>query len=252
MLSSKGIKTVQLHASTAFALALIACKTASIATQLFLIFPFISPGHKDRLTRFWYSDYLSLLGVQAQIMNADTLPKTPFLLAANHISWLDFFALNLLRPMRVVAKEEIASWPLIGMMARRVGIIFANRSNIFKVKNTIGAMVEALKQDSICIFPEGTTHLGNELMPFKSALFASAVLANIPVYPLAIRYIQLKTGERTDAPAYMTGLSFFTSVLHILRNRPLKVILEVIEPAPLGLDRRGLANFCHLKIATRI
>ena len=43
---------------------------------------------------------------------------TGTLIVCNHISWLDIFVILALKPARFVAKIEIASWPLVGLLVR--------------------------------------------------------------------------------------------------------------------------------------
>ena len=46
---------------------------------------------------------------------------------ANHTSWLDIFALNAFDDIYFVAKSEVASWPMIGWLARATGTQFIER-----------------------------------------------------------------------------------------------------------------------------
>ena len=46
---------------------------------------------------------------------------------ANHVSWLDIFALNARKRIYFVSKSEVAGWPGIGWLARATGTVFINR-----------------------------------------------------------------------------------------------------------------------------
>ena len=231
---------------------LILVKTLSIAFITSLYFPFANSHRKESYIQSWVNDYLSLLGVQTELVNEELIPAQSFLFVANHVSWLDFFVLQSLKPSRVVAKTEIANLPFVGKLAKLAGIIFTDRHKAIAVKGTIKTIASALARSPVCIFPEGTTHLSGEILPFKSCLFESAVIAQVPVIPLVIKYVELKSGERSEAPSYFHA-SFGTTLVRILMNRPIKAILEVCPPAT-GKDRRELANNCqriiynHLKI----
>ena len=38
------------------------------------------------------------------------------LVVANHVSWLDIFAMSAVYPSSFIAKQEISSWPVLGKM----------------------------------------------------------------------------------------------------------------------------------------
>ena len=230
-----------------YRLVLILVKTVLIAGATLFYLPLLNSNHKQKLIHSWIDRYLCLLGVSGQLVNSDVLPSQPFMLVANHISWLDFFVLQSLHPLRVVAKAEVSRIPFVGSLAKSTGIIFTDRHRTFSVKKTISDITKALQHESVCIFPEGTTHLNNQIMPFKSALLQSAIDAGVTVIPLVIKYVDMTTGERTDAPAYF-HVSFGTTLMQILRNQPIKAIFEICPPAVNGLNRRELANYCHSKI----
>ncbi len=148
----------------------IFAKTGYIAFVTCVYFLFASFKHKRKLIQNWIVDYLQLLSVEVEMENAEILPDQPFLFLANHVSWLDYFALQALKPSRVVAKIEVKHLPLVGSLATIAGIVFTNRNNKLSVKKTIQELAIILKSDCVCMFPEGTTHLSSEVLPFKSSL----------------------------------------------------------------------------------
>lgn len=228
-------------------LTLILTKTLLIAGATIFYLPLLNNNHKQKLIHSWIDDYLGLLGVNAELINSNVLPSKPFMFVANHISWLDFFVLQSLYPARVVAKAEVSRIPFVGALAKSIGTIFTDRHRTFSVKQTISDITKALQSQPVCIFPEGTTHLNSQIMPFKSSLLQSAVDAGVPVIPLVIKYVNMTTGERTDAPAYF-HVSFTTTLVRILRNRPIKAILVVCPPAIDRASRWDLADYCQNSI----
>lgn len=90
---------------------------------------------------------------------------------ANHVSWLDIFALNARKRIYFVAKSEVAGWPGIGWLARATGTVFINRDrkeaklqqNVFEDRLLAG--------HKLLFFPEGTSTDGIVILPFKSTLF---------------------------------------------------------------------------------
>lgn len=92
---------------------------------------------------------------------------------ANHVSWLDIFALNARKRIYFVAKSEVAGWPGIGWLARATGTVFIRRDradvaaqiDVFKARLTAG--------HRLLFFPEGTSTDGLQVLPFKPALFGA-------------------------------------------------------------------------------
>lgn len=54
--------------------------------------------------------------------------KTGYMICSNHISFLDIFLLDSILPVRFVAKKEIESWPVFGLISRAAGTLFIDRS----------------------------------------------------------------------------------------------------------------------------
>ena len=51
------------------------------------------------------------------------------LVVANHVSWLDIFAISSVYPCSFIAKQEIGSWPVLGRMGKNAGTVFINRNS---------------------------------------------------------------------------------------------------------------------------
>lgn len=98
---------------------------------------------------------LRCLGIDWQVAGRP-LPEAG-LLVANHVSWLDIFALNAVRPMYFVAKNEVAGWPGIGWLARATGTVFISRDRAVASAQAarLGARLRA--GDRLMLFPEGTS-----------------------------------------------------------------------------------------------
>src|SRR5690349_85129 len=60
---------------------------------------------------------------------AGAAPPPPFVLVANHLSYLDVVVLAAQTDCRFIAKLDVSSWPLVGLLCRTVGTIFVDREN---------------------------------------------------------------------------------------------------------------------------
>lgn len=221
---------------------------------LSLWFPFVNPEQKSKLIREWSLRLLVIFGLQIQINNLKILPSTPYLLASNHISWLDIHAINAMIPVRFVAKSEVANWPIFGWMARQLGTIFIQRNNARHAKHVAGKLAKVLQSEPICIFPEGTSTDGDSVMPFRPNLFEAAILADVPVYPMAINYRSTITGLRSKTAAFIGDMGLLESMSNIIRDRHLIVELSILSPVSSSIDstrdRKWLALSCHEAIIT--
>ncbi len=158
---------------------------------------------------------------------------TPFtgtcLYVGNHISYIDPVLVLKYVEANVVAKAEVAKWPLVGFGASIVGTIFVQRDQKSSRDETAKAIREALESGkSILVFPEGTTSGGPGTLPFRPRSFDAAHLAGVAVQPIAIAYESSKA-------AYIGTDTF---IPHFFRFFQLKEIKAHIHfgPALYGPD----------------
>ena len=208
-------------------------------------FPFSSDETKNALIQSWSKKLLNLFGIQLKLNNPEILPEQTFLLTANHISWMDIHAINAFQPIRFVAKSDVESWPIFGWMAKQLGTVFIRRNNSRHGRHIANEVGRALRSQSVCIFPEGTTTVGDGVLPFKSNLFEAAVIAQVPVYSLAITYRSAITGVKSDVAAFIGDMGLLESMSNILTNHQLIVELTFIAPSGASPaapnDRKWLA-----------
>jgi 1-acyl-sn-glycerol-3-phosphate acyltransferase len=217
---------------------------AGLATLSFR-FPFVDQKRKNKLIQAWSKRLLSIFGIELKLKNQVILPNAPFLLASNHISWMDIHAINAFKPIRFVAKSDVEGWPIFGWMAKQLGTVFIKRDNSRHGKHVANEVAKVLETQSVCIFPEGTSTVGEGVLPFKPNLFESAVIAQAPVYSLAITYRSTASGERSEVAAFIGDMGLLESMAKILNNRQLFVELTFLPPsgtAPeASRDRKWLA-----------
>lgn len=225
---------------------------SGVCTLLF-IFPFVSQTQKDRHIQQWSKQLLKIFHIQLRVVGANKLVSTPYLLASNHISWLDIHVINAFKPVRFVAKSEVRAWPVFGWMAVQLGTVFIRRDSARHARQVVDQMAVVLKAESVCIFPEGTSTAGESVLPFKPNLFESAILAKVPVTPVAIAYRSRSTGLRSDAPAFIGKMGLLESMSNVISNRDIEAHLSLLEPYLISNaanpDRKELAVYCQESIA---
>jgi 1-acyl-sn-glycerol-3-phosphate acyltransferase len=189
----------------------------------------------------WVARFLraigSLLGLRVTIEGKPA--KRDVLYVSNHISWLDILAVGGTAPVRFIAKDQIAGWPLVGKLAKLGGTVFVARERRGATREQADTIVTALGEGRpVMLFAEGGTGDGSVVRPFRPSLFASAVEAGIPVQPVAIDY-----GPDRMRFAWPPGMSFADEAKRMLnRAEPVPVTLRFLAPLdPHQLDRKALA-----------
>ena len=222
------------------------------ALTLILVFPLASEGSKKRHIQGWSRQLLNIFGLKFKVINGDYLPKSGgYLIAANHISWIDIASIHSFLPCRFVAKSEVAGWPVFGWMAKQTGTLFIRRDNKRHGKEIAKQLEDLLPKEPICIFPEGTSTAGDQVLPFKTNLFESAAQTQVQTFPMAIRYRNANQ-EYSDATAFIGDMTLIDSITKMLRAKAITVEL-IFAPSPAtDLDRKDLALYCETQVRSMI
>jgi 1-acyl-sn-glycerol-3-phosphate acyltransferase len=223
---------------------------------LSIIFPFLDRRRKDQKILEWSKRLLTIFNIELMVHGAHFLENTPHLMASNHISWLDIHVINAFKPIRFVAKSEVEGWPIFGWMAKQLGTVFIRRDSARHARKVIEQMAEVFKKESICIFPEGTSTIGESVLPFKPNLFESAIVAQVPIFPLAIQYFFRDSKERSQSPAFIGDMGLLESMSNMIKSRPLLAQITIFPSYPVGsqphIDRKLVAIYCQESIANSL
>lgn len=180
----------------------------------------------------------------------------PTLFLSNHISYLDIFVLGSRLPAFFIAKSEVASWPILGWLARVQNTLFFER-NSKKVRGQLGVMSEHFnKKGNLILFPEGTSTEGEHVEPFKSSLMQAVEIAHTKtlIQPVTIAYTHYcnKPMDKTlrDQYAWYASMPFASHFFNVLGMGKAKV--EVIYHEPVSLEdfpsRKECALYCQQKV----
>ncbi len=215
------------------------------------IYPLVGETGRARLKQRWSHQILKILSVQLDAHPADAPPGC--LIVANHISWLDIFAIHSLRPSSFISKAEIRQWPFFGWLAEKNDTVFLRRGSRGHAR-IVNAEIDALLNAGrdVSIFPEGTTTDGTRLLGFHAALLQPAVETGHPILPLAISYLN-PDGTLCLAPSFEGAITLMQCFSAILACRSLTVSLRPAPPiATTDKSRRDLAHEAHAAIEARL
>lgn len=146
----------------------------------------------DDLLILWFFKVFFKLWFRFKGEGQQNIPANgPYILAANHQSYLDgmfVMAYNHRRNVRrtfFFAKQAHVRHPYAQWMAKRHNVIVMEPTNM---KTSIQRMGEAIKQGkSIIIFPEGTRTETGEVAEFKKMFAILSKELNVPIIPCSIR-----------------------------------------------------------------
>ncbi len=183
---------------------------------------------------------LRLHGVEVELTGP--LPLGPVVLVANHLSWLDPIVIAGIVPCAPVSKLDVARWPVIGAIARDLGVVFVSRGDPASGARALNAAARALAHGvNVVNFPEGTTTAGGAVLPFRSGIFGLALRAGVSVVPAALAYdppTLAWVGDATFLPHYLT-LAARRRARAIIRLGPAIRAAAGTRPAELAAAARA-------------
>jgi 1-acyl-sn-glycerol-3-phosphate acyltransferase len=208
-----------------------------------LLFPLQSDARRKREIEIWSGRLCAILGVRIFLHGSPpTYDLRPLMIVANHVSWVDIFAIDAVVPVRFVAKSQVRRWPLVGWLSARAGTIFIDRARRQDTLRVNGLIAQALRAgDLFAVFPEGTTSDGSTLLKFHSSLLEPALEAGAAVQPVALRY-EREDGSLCTAAAYDGTKSAWDALIGIASEPSVVVHVWMLPPIVPGVrNRRALA-----------
>lgn len=111
----------------------------------------------------------------------------PFVVAANHVSYLDPVVLGVAcpRPIHFMAKAELFHIPVLGFLIRELGAFPVQRG--VADRQAIRRALHILKDGGVVgVFPEGTRNRQGEMLDPQGGAALIALKAGVPVLPVGI------------------------------------------------------------------
>ena len=238
-------------------LAAIAAITAALWT-VWLVGTIALAASRDRRRRWryacmraWARGTARAAGVEVAVEGP--APRPPFLLVANHLSYVDIIVLSSIVDGCYVSRGDVEHWPVVGLLCRSMRVIFVDRSRRADVQRVNRLMEERLGEgEGVIFFPEGTSTAGDRIGPFKPSLFDCAVRSHVAVHYAALGYA---TGP-ADPPAYLSvcwwgDMPFAGHFLALLRLPRVRATVRFGAEPIAGDDRKQLAETLRTAIDAR-
>jgi lyso-ornithine lipid O-acyltransferase len=222
---------------------------------------FVASGTSLRkyLPSWYHRQVCRLLGVRI-ILSGEPPASQAVLFVANHISWLDIPVLSSITPLSFIAKQEVAGWPFISALAKLQRSVFVDRTRRSSVKETANAVIQRLDAgERVVLFAEGTSSDGNQVLPFKSSLFAvvepnEANGDGHMLQPVAIVYTRLHglplSRQQRPGIAWYGDMDMVSHAWGVLKGGPLDVHVRFGAPVSMAIvgDRKKLAEHAHSRV----
>lgn len=174
----------------------------------------------------------------------------------NHISYLDIEVIGSILKGSFVAKKEVESWPLLGIMGKMQRTLYVSRSPKDAPRET-KVMLDQLEEGlPLIIFPEGTSTNGTNVLPFKSSFFEIFLNRDIKIQPFTISLLEVdgKTASNTSLRDQYTWYGDMTLEPHLWsfakgKGAVLKITFQEPVLSTSYNDRKTLATACHDGVA---
>lgn len=225
---------------------------ALLPVQMFLIR--FNMSFAKRLPMIYHRGVCRLLAFRVE-QHGEISRTRPTLFVCNHTSYLDISVLGAVLPASFVAKAEVRSWPLFGLLARLQRTVFVERKASRTAQHR-DEMVRRLEMgDNLILFPEGTSNDGNRVLPFKSGFFGAAEIEingkPLTVQPVSVSYTHLDgipVGRRYRPYfAWYGDMEMAGHLWNVFGLGQTTVAVEFHEPVTIAefASRKELAAHCQ-------
>lgn len=186
-------------------------------TTTLIFYPIIAPflnSEKNKIKAFklfkiWGRVVQTFLFIFIKETNRPKIPDGPFIIIANHSSYLDIFLMYSIFPQNrflFLGKAEILKYPLIRTYFKKFNIPVFRSSPIKAAKSLITASKAVKKGWSLVIFPEGGIPHSNPpaMNSFKDGAFQLAKSVKVPIVPLTFT----NNYRLFSDPSFMFGTAY--------------------------------------------
>jgi len=191
---------------------------------------------------------LRVLSVSVTVRGKENLRKSlGGMVVSNHLSYLDIPVLLSQFPQRFVTSIQIRDTFFLGFLTRLGEALFVERRSNLGLPGEIKTLAHAVGSSApVTLFPEATSSDGSRVLPFRSALFESAVKARATVTPLVINYERIGGTPFSISNHHIIcwygTMKFLPHFLRLMIQGPMQVTITVLTPVSAGtFNRKTLA-----------
>ncbi len=192
-------------------------------------------GPKRLWCRLVLGAFSRLIGVETEIRGAARIPDGPILVASKHQAmWDTVIVFLVFNDPAVILKRELMRIPIYGWYGWKLGMIPIDReAKASALRKMVAASKDRLAHGRpVVIFPEGSRAAPGSKLEYKPGVAALyRQLGDVPCVPIALT----------------SGLCWPRSGFGF---KPGKIILEILDPIPPGLERKAFMATLETTIET--
>ena len=232
--------------------ALVVLLVGGLLTEA-LLFPFAGQRFRRAAIRRWSGMLVRACGLRLTVDSRLGPAAEGRLIVANHVSWLDIFAINAAAPAAFVATSEIRRWPVIGLLVAMAGTVFIERARRRAVHDVIVTMRARMQAGwPAAVFPEAQTTDGQQLLPFHANLIEAACADERDVLVVALAY-RTVDGQWPRQMEWVGETTFIENLWAIISARGLSVEVSLVTTLPTsGQTRHAIAAKARAAISSRL
>jgi len=219
---------------------------------------------RRRIPTLYHGLVCRILGVRITTVG-HRADLAPLLIVSNHVSWLDISVITAVAPVVFVAKGEVATWPIFGLLARLQRSVFVDRTRRHKTQDVNSEIAQRLADgDAVLLFGEGTSSDGNRVLAFRTALIGSArdaiveaeQVKQVWIQPLSVAYtamLGLPLGRQSRSRvAWYGGTSLLPHLRQLVARGAIDVVVSWGDPVAYGefFDRKTVARRLEGEVRT--
>ena len=139
------------------------------------------------LTRLWSNFLIYTCGLRYKVVLNHPLPDPPYIICANHTSYLDIVLTYCVFPdyFVFVGKQELSKVPLFNIYFKKMNVLVDRKSRIGSHKAFVHLANHLDQGHSVAIFPEGTiSKVAPKLSSFKNGPFKLAIDKKTTLVPV--------------------------------------------------------------------
>lgn len=179
------------------------------------------------------SKALKVFNIELHVTNPP-LNSHRFLLVANHLGYLDIFAISAAVPTLFVTSIEMKETPVLGLLTEMGGCLYVERRSRNNIHNEIKEIETTLNDGfNVVIFPEGRATNGERVHPFKKSLLMACASSEANILPAVVNFRTIN-GEPMqhkfrDWVCWYDDMSFLKSVWNASQIESCRMTIDFLN-----------------------
>lgn len=209
------------------------------------------PYWRQIIFRTWSRFFVRLSGMKIDVIG--DVPKPPFFLVSNHLSYADIPVLRSVADGVFVAKGELKGWFAAGRMIGDMGMIFIDRNNRRDIPRAGREIIEKLRGgEGVMVFPEGTSSKGEEILHFNSSFFEFAAKTDFPIHFASISYrVDEQRTTASESICWWDDTGFLAHLWRFFQLKNSTAVVTFGAETVSSPDRKVLARSLWEKVSER-